>query len=258
MEISCQVSTAITVCGAFLSSCSLGIAHNGNVVAFGGLKFDSGDTNVLLQIKTFYNFTTPVCHMYGCTDCYGPSLVGSNVTISLSSDRIYLLAVSDQLMATAILMYTRNSKMSSDKSLQLMLNPFVNHSFVYYAASVDFLGEHLHRVHANDHSVFTIIALTNNTEVIIIPIRAVEINTSTVLFGEEYSTILDIGESLMVTSSEDLTGSRVTANKAISFYSGHYCATGSTDNCSVLIEQIPPFNSWGNSFILQYIPMSVG
>ena len=54
----------------------------------------------------------------------------------------------------------------------------------------------------------------------------------------------------MVTSSEDLTGSRVTANKAISFYSGHYCATGSTDNCSVLIEQIPPFNSWGNSFIL--------
>ena len=54
----------------------------------------------------------------------------------------------------------------------------------------------------------------------------------------------------MVTSSEDLTGSRVTANKAISFYSGHYCDPGNTENCPLLITQIPPFNSWGNSFIL--------
>jgi len=76
------------------------------------------------------------------------------------------------------------------------------------------------------------------------------INGMSVQYGEEYTTTLDIGESLMVTSSEDLTGSRVTANKAISFYSGHYCAIVSTENCSVLIEQIPPFNSWGNSFIL--------
>jgi len=64
-------------------------------------------------------------------------------------------------------------------------------------------------------------------------------------------SILQHGESVVVTSSEDLTGSRLTANQAISFYSGHYCATGSTDNCLVLIEQIPPFNSWGNIFILQ-------
>jgi len=56
---------------------------------------------------------------------------------------------------------------------------------------------------------------------------------------------LDVSAIITVDSEVDLTGSKV-----ISFDSGHYCATGSTDDCSVLIEQIPPFNSWGNSFIL--------
>ena len=56
--------------------------------------------------------------------------------------------------------------------------------------------------------------------------------------------------TLTVSSNEDLTGSRVTANRAILFYSGHYCETNKTTYCSILNEQIPPYNSWGNTFIL--------
>jgi len=140
--------------------------------------------------------------------------------------------------------------MSSEKSLLLMLNPFASHSFVYYAASVDFVGDYLRHLHSNDQSVFQIIALANNTEVRIAPKSDIKVDECQVQKGEEYIMTLNIGRSMIVTSSEDLTGSRVTANKAILFYSGHYCATGSNGNCSVLIEQIPPFNSWGNSFIL--------
>ena len=112
------------------------------------------------------------------------------------------------------------------------------------------MGDHLQQIHSNDQSIIQIIALTKNAEGRIAPNVGIEVNHYQVQKGEEYITTLDIGKSVIVTSSEDLTGSRVTANKVISFYSGHYCATGSTDNCSAFIEQIPPFNSWRNSFIL--------
>jgi len=222
------------------------IAKNQDLVAFGGIKFDS-KINVLLEISSLYNFSIPVCHLYGCTHCFGPNSVRNSVTTTLSGDRIYL-ADGGKVVATAVLMLT--GRMPSDYSIQLMINPFISHSFVYYAASVNFVGDHLQQLHSNDQSVIQIIALTKNTEVRIAPNIGIEVNYYPVQKGEEYSTTLDIGESVIVTSSEDLTGSRVTANKAISLYSGHYCATGSTENCSVLIEQIPPFNSWGNSFIL--------
>ena len=222
------------------------IAKNRDLVAFGGIKFDSR-INVLLQITSLYNLTTPVCLLYGCTVCYYPSLVGSSVISTLSGDRIYL-APRGQVVATAVLSLT--GRMPSDYSLILMINPFASHSFVYYAASVDFVGDHLQQLHSNDQTIIQITALTDSTEVRIAPNTGIIINKYAVQRGEEYIITLDVGESVMVTSSEDLTGSRVTANKAISLYSGHYCATGSTDSCSVLIEQIPPFNSWRNSFIL--------
>ena len=54
----------------------------------------------------------------------------------------------------------------------------------------------------------------------------------------------------MASSNENLTGSRITSNKAILFYSGRMCEANSNDNCSILVEQIPPYNSWDNSFFL--------
>ena len=234
--------------GAYFYNVLVGIAKNRDLVAFGVINFDSR-IDVSLQLNLLHNNTSesPVCHLYGCTNCFGPSLVGNSITRTLSGDRIYL-ASRGQVVATAVL--TLTGRMPSDYSLILMMNPFASHSFVYYAASVDFVGDHLQQMHLNDQTIIQIIALTHNTEVRIAPNIVIEVNKYPVQKGEEYITTLDIGESVLVTSSEDLSGSRVTANKAISFYSGHYCATGSTDNCSVLIEQIPPFNSWGNSFIL--------
>ena len=62
--------------------------------------------------------------------------------------------------------------------------------------------------------------------------------------------MLDIGETVTVISNSDLTGSRVTTSKAASFYSGQTCMSGQSSYCSIQIHQIPPYNSWGNSFIL--------
>ena len=203
--------------------------------------------NVVLQVNSFYNATVPLCHLYGCRTCTVPDMVYSNATMLFDADKVYL---ANSRLLVAISVFSNTRIQSTDVSLVLMLDPHATYSFVHYAISIDFVSDHLRTLHSNDHSIFIISALSNNTEVRIAPSRDVIINGFIENYGEECILILHIGESMMVTSSEDLTGSRVTANKAISFYSGHYCATGSTDNCSVLIEQIPPFNSWGNSFIL--------
>ena len=210
------------------------LTHNSSLVSFGGISVHNNIT-IKLHVNSYTNNTIPICQLFGCSTCDGPILVDSYTVVSGS---VMYSVTSGSVVVSAE--FTNILTQAKHYSLMLMLNPQASHSLVYYAVSTL----------SNDGSFFRVTALTNNVEVRIAPSRTVTINRFKISYGEEYITTLDIGVSVMVTSSEDLTGSRVTANKAISFYSGHYCAKGSTDNCSILIEQIPPFNSWGNSFIL--------
>jgi len=212
-----------------------------------GLSSFSSSVSMQLYVNVRNITTSPLCHLFGCPTCTSPVIVNNLTTSQLTANILYLGV---RGLFSASIVSTDLKTQSTDYSLSLQLDPLANHTFVYYAASINFVGDYLQALHSNDHSVFRVVALADNTEVRIAPNKNVNISGMMVRFGEEFIMLLEIGESVMVTSSEDLTGSRVTANKTISFYSGHYCATSSTDNCSVLIEQIPPFNSWGNSFIL--------
>ena len=53
-------------------------------------------------------------------------------------------------------------------------------------------------------------------------------------------------------ASGDLTGTRVTADKPITFLTGHECGFIPTENtaCDILLEQIPPTETWGFQFVL--------
>ena len=208
--------------------------HRQSVVSFGGVSVHN-DITILLHVNTYTNATIPICQLFGCTTCDGPLLVDFYTVVSGS---VMYLVTSGSVVVSAE--FTNILTQAKHYSLMLMLNPQASHSFVYYAVSTL----------SNDGSFFRVAALTNNVEVRIAPSTNVIINRFKIFSGEEYITTLDIGESVMVTSSEDLTGSRVTANKAISFYSGRYCGSGGIESCPLLITQIPPFNSWGNSFIL--------
>ena len=185
--------------------------------------------------------------MLECSTCSTAREVMSNVSQLFRASQQYSVTAGSAVVSLII----RDPKSSiTDYTYVLAFNPKANHPFVYYAVSVDFVGEYLRSQHTNDVSVFIVTALANNVEVRVAPSKEVTVNGLITKYGNEATFIINMGESLTVTSSEDLTGSRVTANATISFYSGHYCATSSTDRCSVLIEQIPPFNSWENSFVL--------
>lgn len=86
-----------------------------------------------------------------------------NVNTSVLNAEILYSAAAGMFTASTVL---RNDiAQSSDYSLSLMLNPFAGHTFVYYAASVDFVGEYVQMLHFNDKSVFKVIALASNTKV---------------------------------------------------------------------------------------------
>ena len=244
-----------------------------NLVAFGELNFYKNlYTDVLFYANSLINYAVSVCHLFGCTTCTVPVTISEDTTTSLSGEIIYSVK-RDRLAASVMINDSRTQ--SQDYSLVLMLDPRANHSFVYYTASVDFVGDYLQSIHSNDESFFAVTALASNTMIRIAPSQTIYIkdvivcnnviirimprysryqtaNISDVMiaYGEEYKITLDLGETLMISSSEDLTGFKITANKTISVYSGHYCASGKSTNCSILSEQMPPYNSWGNNFIL--------
>ena len=215
-------------------------------MAFGRLRsFNSVHINIHVNVIQD-NSTIAVCQLFGCTTCSGPIMIGSRTNI-LSADTLYSVE-RGMLVASAVFMDSLTQ--SSDYTILLMLDPRANHPFVYYAASIDFIGDYLQALHSNDVSIIRVTALASNTEIRIAPSQDSKISGSVVFLGEEVIFLLNAGETIMVSSSEDLTCSRVTANNTISFYSGHYCAFNKTTNCSILNEQIPPYNSWGNTFIL--------
>ena len=214
-------------------------------MAFGGLQF-SNYIQGQINVNLVDNNAAAICYLSGCSIC-DPFYVEYNSTVRLEADALYVVE-SGTLAASTMLTDFRTQ--STDYSLVLMFDPQASHSFVYYALSVDFVGDHLQSLHSNDHSTFIVIALASNTEVRISPNGNVVIDGTSVSYGEEYVLELNQGQSLLVSSSEDLTGSRITSNKAALFYSGHMCGANSIDNCSILVEQIPPYNSWGNSFYL--------
>ena len=224
-----------------------------DLVAFGGI------INLISLFTVYFvnslakSNTVSVCSIFRNTETSPAEVTNDRPFISGLGFNIFS-ARKNQVVASAVVA-------SQDYSLALMINPKANHSFVYYAASVDFVGDYLQSIHSNDESFFGIIALADNTVVRVALSKTVSVGKVTVFRGnqhtmaivtqgEEHTTTLNLGDTLIVSSNEDLTGSRVTANRAASFYSGHNCVSGRRTNCSILMEQIPPYNSWGNTFAL--------
>ena len=221
---------------------------NKSIVSFGELKSFRNVNITLVVSKVNISNTNFICLSYGCVTCTAPIVVQNN-TIILDADRLYSVT-SRTFVASAV--FIDSLTKSSHYSLVLMLDAQSNHPFIYYAASVDFVGNYLQTLHLNDDYFIRIVAISSNAEIRIAPSQDIYMNESYYIFHREETVYtLDIGETITVSSKKDLTGTRVTASSTVLFYSGHYCASGKTTACSILHEQIPPYNSWGNTFVLR-------
>ena len=79
-------------------------------------------------------------------------------------------------------------------------------------------------------------------------------NINATLFpGREYSFVINRLQTVYLSSSDDLTGTRIVTNKPVSVFSGH--ARGRIfSRYSYIIEQMPPTTSWGNIYYV--IPLA--
>ncbi len=102
---------------------------------------------------------------------------------------------------------------------------------------------------------FAVVATEDNTVVTIVP----EVETSAgVKPGEIMRVVLNKGDVYQVAAKQDhlssrkcdFTGTKISATKNISVFSGHQCAyvPENIKACNHLVEQVPPISTWGKHF----------
>ena len=117
------------------------------------------------------------------------------------------------------------------------------------------------------NSEFLIIPCEDNTRIDITPTWLVTVDApdfsttqfrpgasvSTAQWRNQFGNVRpNAGRTLLISHSNDLTGTHIRGTKPLVVFSGHQCAqvpTGETA-CDHLVEQIPPHTTWGYTFLL--------
>lgn len=111
-------------------------------------------------------------------------------------------------------------------------------------------------------SQFVLIASEDNTVVDI----TLSTNRSYKTNSKQLTTTLQRGQAYLVQANitrtqlnDDLTGTKITSSKPVSLFAGHQRATvplnGSGNSRDHLCEQIPPYDTWGNTaFVVPFVP----
>ena len=124
-------------------------------------------------------------------------------------------------------------------------------SYTYIAAMIHtidsgYLGAGLTDI----HSLIGIVSTENDTLLTITPTRNVTIGTESVGAGDSIDVTLHRAETLLIAFVGDLTGTKVTSNRPISFFSGDQCTfvPSGVLACDQIVEQLPPVEAWGRQF----------
>ena len=162
-----------------------------------------------------------------------------------------------------IVVFGQNEEVASNDAylaLPIISRP-AGSSYEYIAASVH--GEQGSIQEAKD-SVVLIIGTENNTQIIVEPpplsqLPAGIVNSlapfrrffPTFTVERRTVTIQRFQTFYLQVRGNDISGTRIIANKPISFFSGHECANVPLTSvpCDILIEQVPPVDTWGTEVV---------
>ena len=100
------------------------------------------------------------------------------------------------------------------------------------------------------HALVGIVSAENDTLLTITPYHNVTIGTESVKAGESMDVTLHKAETLLIAFIGDLTGTKVTSNRPISFFCGDQCTNipSGVPYCDHIVEQLPPVEAWGRRF----------
>ena len=117
--------------------------------------------------------------------------------------------------------------------------------------------ERLSSIHAIVYSEFLLVGSRNNTKVRIIAsnanIEVPRIYHPDLLIatpGQRVQFTLNWMETLLITSTRDLSGTVISSDEPISVFTGHECGQvpAHVGTCDHLVEQVPPQHTWGVQF----------
>ena len=132
-----------------------------------------------------------------------------------------------------------------------------------HAAGVELYEYYVSSVESNYfNSEFLLVGCEENTSITITPSKSVQLpvdfqnysklEVTTVESMTDYQVTMNKMETLLVTSSLDLTGTKIVSNKPLTVISGHECASVGVFpiTCEHLAEQMPSLSTWGRKFLL--------
>ena len=124
--------------------------------------------------------------------------------------------------------------------------------YVYYGITVPRTIVHSELI----YSSVLLVGTEDNTAMKLTVTQSVTIGVGTTITdltpGRQYSFVINRLQTIYIESLEDLTGSKIVANKPVSVFSGHECANVPYDSiaCDHLVEQIPPTTLWGQIYYI--------
>ena len=124
-------------------------------------------------------------------------------------------------------------------------------SYTYMAAVIHTLDNATLRGKAVDfHALVGMVSREDDTFLTITPTQNVTIGTESVKAGESALVTLARAETLLIAFVGDLTGTKVTSNRPISFFCGDQCnnVPHGVKYCDQIVEQLPPVEAWGRQF----------
>ena len=220
--------------------------------------------SILVKIDNMEDFQQTVAYSYKSETMereIGPS---SSIEVALPPEmRFGAVGETDkgvviQSMDGAKLSVTAfGAEFSSSDTYQLLPCVYLPSNYEYYAVSVakeirmliedgeEFI------LPPSGNSIIALIASEERTTVTITPSQDVEIiKGTTTPAGTSLELTLGKGKAVFLSSSEDLTGTRVVSDKPLAFFSGHECGNMPFDLqfCDHMVEQIPPTSTWGTEF----------
>ena len=181
------------------------------------------------------------------------------ILVSSEADRFSLIAYDEEFTSA-----------DAYKTLACVRLP-IEQYYEYYAVSVPAARIPVEIVDYGDYevddsiepirgnSVFLIITCEADTELNITLTQDVGMNAPDIEippngFSRNIPTsikLANVGSTLLFSSEDDLSGSRITSNRPLTLISGHQCGSVPRDKnyCDHMAEQVPPTATWGTQFL---------
>ena len=140
---------------------------------------------------------------------------------------------------------------ATDSLLALPPHNLGAESYTYIAAMIHTLDNStFYDNYVDIHSLIGIVSAERDTLLTITPNQDVIIGTESVEAGESVLVTLHRAETLLIPCVGDLTGTKVTSNRPISFFCGDQCPyiPSGVKYCDQIVEQLPPVEAWGRQF----------